>query len=413
MPRLVWSLAVALAAKAGAYEYAQPSNLDSNSRSRKAVDFTNASNAGVYHSHAKNRTLVESYLRRLGALSLDIIADWTRVIEANATTIDVGALTDFVGEVIDTIGLKGFVDDVFNTYGFTAALQRALVDRNVVRNLHQAAMVVGFCLEPGDDSCVYSKKGEGGVQGPRPRIWGVLPGETQERGNRLLFWIPHWVGAAIADKLVKEGSLRRKDDGTRIPSTRAFMGDMHSYTTGRKYPDFHLIHVLHGFWWHYGSLVRPDLDKYPEDIFRSLCEPWLDPYEYNEHIHTSMFKECRHGIGHGVFYPLAARQDPSLVSVRKVRMEGTLPVSDATYCEGLRICDGAPDEKGQTAVYGANSRHGRRVANAKACCYGGLRHSIKLYSPRMPTDWECMGETDPAIQAAVRDNVPIKLSRGN
>ena len=53
---------------------------------------------------------------------------------------------------------------------------------------------------------------------------------------------------------------------------------------------------------------------------------------------------------------IAARQDPSLVSVRKVRMEGTLPVSDATYCEGLRICNGAPDEKGQTAVYGANSK---------------------------------------------------------
>ena len=183
-------------------------------------------------------------------------------------------------------------------------------------------------------------------------------------------------------------------------------------TSASKAGSSTLAYVLHGFWWHYGSLVRPDLDKYPEDIFRSLCEPWLDPYEYNEHIHTSMFKECRHGIGHGVFYPLAARQDPSLVSVRKVRMEGTLPVSDATYCEGLRICDGAPDEKGQMAVYGANSRHGRRVANAKACCYGGLRHSIKLYSPRMPTDWECLGETDPAIQAAIRDNVPIKLSRG-
>ena len=91
--------------------------------------------------------------------------------------------------------------------------------------------------------------------------------------------------------------MRRKDDGTRIPSTRAFMGDMHGFTTKRKYPDFHLIHVLHGFWWHYGSLVRPGLEAYPEDIFRSLCEPWLDPYEYNEHVHTSMFKECRHGVG--------------------------------------------------------------------------------------------------------------------
>ena len=114
-------------------------------------------------------------------------------------------------------------------------------------------------------------------------------------------------------------------------------------------------------------------------------------------------------MGHGVFYPLAARQDPSLVSVRRTRLEGTFPVSDATYCEGLRICNGAPDEAGQKAVYGANSKYGQRVATAKSCCYGGLRHSIKLYSPRMPTDWNCRGQTDPAIQAAVKADVPIKL----
>ena len=107
--------------------------------------------------------------------------------------------------------------------------------------------------------------------------------------------------------------------------------------------------------------------------------------------------------------PLAARQDPSLVSVRRTRLEGTFPVSDATYCEGLRICNGAPDEAGQKAVYGANSKYGQRVATAKSCCYGGLRHSIKLYSPRMPTDWNCRGQTDPAIQAAVKADVPIKL----
>ena len=84
-------------------------------------------------------------------------------------------------------------------------------------------------------------------------------------------------------------------------------------------------------------------------------------------------------------------------------------VSDATYCEGLRICNGAPDEAGQKAVYGANSKYGQRVATAKSCCYGGLRHSIKLYSPRMPTDWNCRGQTDPAIQAAVKANRPIKI----
>ena len=54
-------------------------------------------------------------------------------------------------------------------------------------------------------------------------------------------------------------------------------------------------------------------------------------------------------------------------------------------------------------------RSGQRVATAKSCCYGGLRYSIKLYSPRMPTDWNCRGQTDPAIQAAVKADVPIKL----
>ena len=104
------------------------------------------------------------------------------------------------------------------------------------------------------------------------------------------------------------------------------------------------------------------------------------------------------------------------MSVRKTRLEGTFPVSDATYCEGLRICNGAPDEAGQKAAYGRAGRGEAskvRVATAKSCCYGGLRHSIKLYSPRMPTDWECLGETDPAIQAAIRDNVPIKLTRSD
>ena len=100
------------------------------------------------------------------------------------------------------------------------------------------------------------------------------------------------------------------------------------------------------------------------------------------------------------------------VHPRAAAVEGTFPVSDATYCEGLRICNGAPDEAGQKAVYGANSKYGQRVATAKSCCYGGLRHSIKLYSPRMPTDWNCRGQTDPAIQAAVKADVPIKLTPG-
>ena len=73
-----------------------------------------------------------------------------------------------------------------------------------------------------------------------------------------------------------------------------------------------------------------------------------------------------------------------------------------------RALDARPAARHREAD-GANSKYGQRVATAKSCCYGGLRHSIKLYSPRMPTDWNCRGQTDPAIQAAVKADVPIKL----
>ena len=108
----------------------------------------------------------------------------------------------------------------------------------------------------------------------------------------------------------------------------------------------------------------------------------------------------------------ALLRDPDYIGIRKTRLEGTFPVSDGTYCEGRRICNGAPDEAGQKASYGASAKaksYGVRLATAKSCCYGGLRHSIKLYSPRLPTDWGCREQTGPAIQAADKANRPIKI----
>ena len=66
-------------------------------------------------------------------------------------------------------------------------------------------------------------------------------------------------------------------------------------------------------------------------------------------------------------------------------------------------------EQPDRGLYSPIEPYGQRVATAKSCCYGGLRHSIKLYSPRMPTDWNCRGQTAPAIQAAVNANRPIKI----
>ena len=52
------------------------------------------------------------------------------------------------------------------------------------------------------------------------------------------------------------------------------------------------------------------------------------------------------------------------------------------------------------------------IGDGEVLLLWGPRHSIKLYSPRMPTDWNCRGQTDPAIQAAVKADVPIKLTPG-
>ena len=86
-------------------------------------------------------------------------------------------------------------------------------------------------------------------------------------------------------------------------------------------------------------------------------------------------------------------------------------MSDATYCEGLRICTARRTRRAEGVVRGVRQGEVVRgpIGDGEVLLLRGLRHSIKLYSPRMPTDWNCRGQTDPAIQAAVKANRPIKI----
>ena len=223
-----------------------------------------------------------------------------------------------------------------------------------------------------------------GTQGPITKVMGIdgivsrFPGPSPPAGQRdeskvnlqITFWWPHWLGVAIADKLIREGSLpvspprgAKKNNERRIDDAVGFFQEMDQLSTKRKFPSLSPYHSLHGFWWHYVATKRPGLEEYPADLFRSFCAPWQGEPDFNDYVQNSMYRECRHGVGHAVWYTLATREAGGEYDVRKQRLEGTLALSDEAFCEAKRICDSAPED------------------DAKSKCRGGLHHSVKIFSP--------------------------------
>ena len=87
-------------------------------------------------------------------------------------------------------------------------------------------------------------------------------------------------------------------------------------TSQRKYPDILPYHAVHGFWWQYIASTRPNIDEYPTDLYESFCEPWMEGSEeldFNDFVQDSMWRECRHGIGHAIFYTMIVSREHSFV----------------------------------------------------------------------------------------------------
>ena len=73
-------------------------------------------------------------------------------------------------------------------------------------------------------------------------------------------------------------------------------------------PDILPFHSQHGFDWHFVARTIPGLETYPTDLAEAFCGDLLERDEYVEAVEKDMCNECRHGLGHAVYYVLAARE---------------------------------------------------------------------------------------------------------
>ena len=300
--------------------------------------------------------LVSRYRLQLGEVSVDLLEEEVRLRARNETFIDIGSFVDLVNDMIDNIGIRGVWDDVFNLPSLAVAMQEALARRRLAPQKIQAVIFDSH-------------------QGPDIKFYGRMPGQVEKKKLKLSFWWKHWVGAIIADKFVREGSLLLvsdndpKHDGERIGDDAAtYFREIKRITSDLKYPNLYPYHSVHGFWWQYVAATRPGMKEYPADLLDSFCAPWKDEEDYNEYVKNSMHRECKHGIGHAVFYTMYMRQvGAKSLNVRKQRLDGTFSMSNETTCEAVRFCEGA---RGIDIANNDLAYHG---------CAGGLAHSIRIF----------------------------------
>lgn len=245
-----------------------------------------------------HRLLVASYRQRAGDISVELMLEELKLREQDSREIDIGKFADLVDECLDAIGVRGCYDDVFNVYALAVALNDGFAEKG---------------LSP--DIVAIMKDGH---QGPYTTTPGRLPG--QERGVKALkveFWWPHWLGALTADKLLRDGgSLRLSKDSNKRIDAVGYFQEIYQMTSQRKYPDILPYHAVHGFWWQYIASTRPNIDEYPTDLYESFCEPWMEGSEeldFNDFVQDSMWRECRHGVGHAIFYTMIVSREHSFV----------------------------------------------------------------------------------------------------
>ena len=73
--------------------------------------------------------LIASFRKRFGDIALNLMYDYCDILSSqqqDVVTIDIGEFADFVHEVIDTIGVIGLYDDIFNVYGFSVSIKDKL-----------------------------------------------------------------------------------------------------------------------------------------------------------------------------------------------------------------------------------------------------------------------------------------------
>ena len=130
-----------------------------------------------------------------------------------------------------------------------------------------------------------------------------------------LWWLRHFLGAFLAEK-VAEGPLRLAgpEDPGRISTADELQTEIR-YQQRRPDADYVTVAAQHGSIWHTIAMEHqgnmPALNRYPLARVEALCGEHLydeDHANQVEQLNTDIAYECRHAVGHAVFYTVALRE---------------------------------------------------------------------------------------------------------
>ena len=297
-----------------------------------------------YKWKKKDHSPIIRFRQDVATAALELMQEDTTEAAANSKFVDIGKLVDIVDEALDTVGVRGVYEQIFGTFQLVVAFNDAARQKGL--NKFQVQLTMGH-------------------QGFRPFYVGIP--NDRKRGDTSsgsIWWLRHWLGAITADKILRDGSLLLGPDSDERIHDAPTLFEEYRRMQRVQFPDILSYHAEHGFDWHFVASTRPDMVEYPADLLGSFCPGLSDVDEYVEVVNNDVAKECRHGLGHAVYYVLAVRQlnIQDQFSVRHQFRPGVgFFLKNETICEGYKVCGQAPTQK------------------AERDCIGGLKHSMRLF----------------------------------
>lgn len=234
---------------------------------------------------------------------------------------------------------------------------------------------IEYALDTFGMRSVYTEVFEG-LEFYYPRKWHKHKDDCDTHGMQCYWqdpwWLWHYVGAISAEKLLRDGSLLLDGiTGERLYDGVSVMNEIHRIQE-QPYVSAMSFHAEHGFIWTYLAVTQPDIKSYPTELSDEFCGKYKHKKVSTKPASKTVGYECYHGFGHAVYSVIAMRQSGENFSNynarTQVRPHGGFSLTDESFCAAYKICETAPTD----------------TKNPQKACFGGIRHSYKLFSNTLP-----------------------------
>ena len=263
--------------------------------------------------------------------------------------LNISTICTIFEELAQLVGVHGLLSpDILGAYLWNHALEAAAAEQGVT-----------ILFEEKD----YILKIVGASGGSPSGGFDTYPNGIHCRG--CAWWIRHYLGAWLAER-VAQGPIPMYGAGDdRMVQDAAGLGQIIRDEQNGEWPSFGTISAQHGAIWHiiaayYSPLARQTsgeprvFDAYPQAFAEVMCADalWNDAVNWNIREDSSRAEwdenepgfigyECRHAVGHAVFYTLAMEEMGIANPTACVQIgPATHTLSAAALQRANDICDG-------------------------------------------------------------------------